>query len=99
MKKDNSRDREVESVLKNRKDKNMTEDKTSPRESVAAEQLGRICFMMEIDPKYASAIVRRYAAWMGGMNEIKLVRQGKVIDNLEDIKTMIGETEGEQVKI
>lgn len=36
MKKDNSRDREVESVLKNRKDENMTEDKTSPRESVAA---------------------------------------------------------------
>lgn len=66
---------------------------------IAAEQLGRICFMMEIDPKYASVIVRRYAAWMGGMNEIKLVRQGKVIDNLEDIKTMIGETEGEQVKI
>ena len=66
---------------------------------IAAEQLGRICFMMEIDPKYASAIVRRYAAWKGGMNEIKLVREGKVIDNLEDIKTMIGETEGEQVKI
>lgn len=35
MKKDNNRDREVESVLKNRKDENMTEDKTSPRESVA----------------------------------------------------------------
>jgi DNA modification methylase len=43
---------------------------------IAAEQLDRIAFLMELDPKYASVIVRRYAATKGGVDDIKVVREG-----------------------
>ena len=44
---------------------------------IAAEQLNRICYTMELDPKYASAIVRRYAADKGSTDDIKVIRDGK----------------------
>ena len=47
---------------------------------IAAEQLNRICYSMELDPKYASAIVRRYAALVGGVDDIKIIRGGEEIE-------------------
>lgn len=46
---------------------------------MAAEQTGRIGHLMELDPKYASAIVRRYAASQGNIDDITVIRQGKMI--------------------
>ena len=44
---------------------------------MAAEQLDRIAYLMELDPKYASAIVRRYAAGKGSINDIYVIRNGE----------------------
>lgn len=44
---------------------------------MAAEQLDRIACLMELDPKYASAIVRRYAAYKGETVDITVIRNGQ----------------------
>ncbi len=44
---------------------------------MAAEQLNRIAFLMELDPRYASAIVRRYAAARQGTDDIFVIRNGE----------------------
>ena len=44
---------------------------------MAAEQLNRVACLMELDPKYASAIVRRYAALKGNVGEIFVIRNGQ----------------------
>lgn len=44
---------------------------------IAAEQLNRICYTMELDPKYASAIVRRYAADKGSSDDIRVIRESE----------------------
>lgn len=47
---------------------------------MAAEQLNRIAFLMELDPKYASAIVKRYVASHGGdTTDITVIRDGEEI--------------------
>lgn len=46
---------------------------------IACQQLNRICYMMELDPKYASAIVRRFAANTGGTIGIMCIRNGQSI--------------------
>ena len=43
---------------------------------IAAEQLNRVAFLMELDPKYASAIVRRYAAAKQGVDDVFVIRNG-----------------------
>lgn len=50
---------------------------------IAAEQMNRIGYLMELDPIYASVIVRRYAALKGGIDEIKVIRDGKTYDGKE----------------
>ena len=50
---------------------------------IAAEQMNRIGYLMELDPVYASVIVRRYAAFKGGIDEIKVIRDGKTYDGKE----------------
>lgn len=42
---------------------------------VAAEQLNRTCYMMELDPKYADVIIKRYEDLTG--NKAKLVYGGE----------------------
>ena len=44
---------------------------------MAAEQQNRIAFLMELDPKYASAIVRRYAAARQGIDDVFVIRNGE----------------------
>ena len=44
---------------------------------MAAEQLNRVACLMELDPKYASAIVRRYAAAKGNTEDICVIRGGQ----------------------
>ena len=46
---------------------------------MAAEQMNRTACLMELDPKYASAIVRRYAAAKQGTDDIKVIRGGQVL--------------------
>ena len=44
---------------------------------MASEQLNRIGYLMELDPKYASAIVRRYTAAKQETDDIFVIRDGK----------------------
>ena len=44
---------------------------------MAAEQLNRIAYTMELDPKYASAIVRRYISYRGTTDDVFVIRGGQ----------------------
>ena len=44
---------------------------------IAAEQLERMAYLMELDPVYASAIVRRFVAYQGNTDNISVIRDGK----------------------
>lgn len=46
---------------------------------IASEQTDRICYMMELDEKYASVILRRYAEFMGDAEDVYVMRGGKKI--------------------
>lgn len=50
---------------------------------ITAEQLNRICYTCELDPKYASAIVRRYVALVHSTENVTCIRDGKEIPCLE----------------
>jgi len=53
---------------------------------IAAEQLNRTCYMMEIDPMYCDVIVKRYKAL--GKEDIILERDGRLIQ-YEEIKELL----------
>lgn len=44
---------------------------------MACEQTGRICRMLELDPKYASVILRRYVEDFGGADRVYVERDGQ----------------------
>lgn len=44
---------------------------------IAAEQLGRKCYGIELDEKYVDVIVKRYLQFVGTAENIKLLRDGK----------------------
>ena len=44
---------------------------------MAAEQMDRTAYLMELDPVYASAIVRRFAAYRGKTEDVYVLREGK----------------------
>ena len=44
---------------------------------IAAEQLERMAYLMELDPVYASAIVRRFVAYQGNTDNVSVIRDGK----------------------
>jgi DNA modification methylase len=52
---------------------------------IACEQLDRICYMMELDPKYASVIVLRYVDQSGAATGVKVLRGGEVLSYEEAI--------------
>ena len=47
---------------------------------MACEQTNRICYMMELDEKYASVILRRYVEDGGSPDDVYCIRDGKRID-------------------
>lgn len=50
------------------------------------EKADRVCYAMELDPKYASVILRRYAEATGDAAEITCEREGKQYDYLDLVK-------------
>ena len=46
---------------------------------IACEQVDRICYTMEVDPKYATVIVKRFIEHAGTGQEVFLLREGKKI--------------------
>ena len=53
---------------------------------MACEQLGRICYTMELDEKYASVILRRYAESAEGGGDIHVLRSGERIPYADLVK-------------
>lgn len=53
---------------------------------IAAEQLNRICNIMELEEKYVDVIVERYIELKGSSNDVFLIRDGKKIPYLETQK-------------
>ncbi len=53
---------------------------------MACEQMNRICYMSELDPKYASVILRRYVEDTGDANGVYVKRGGKKIPYLDLVK-------------
>jgi DNA modification methylase len=50
---------------------------------ITCQQLGRRCYTMELDPKYADVIVKRYMKFTG-CDEVILIRNGekKVVSDM-----------------
>ena len=46
---------------------------------ITCEQTDRICYMMELDEKYASVILRRYVEFKGGSDGVSVFRAGMTI--------------------
>ncbi len=46
---------------------------------ITCEQTDRICYMMELDEKYASVILRRYVELKGGSHGVSVIRAGVTI--------------------
>ena len=44
---------------------------------MAAEQMDRVAYLMELDPVYASAIVRRFVAYRGNTEDVHIIRDGQ----------------------
>lgn len=58
---------------------------------IACEQTDRICFMLELDEKYASVILRRYAEFMGdGGGDITCERGGETLRYADLVKEVAG---------
>lgn len=57
---------------------------------IASEQLGRIGYLMELEPKYCDVIVKRYARTTGDTSGIRLFRKGKELGR-EYFDTMFSE--------
>lgn len=53
---------------------------------MACEQLNRVCYMMELDPKYASVILRRYVEDTGDEENVLVIRDGKKLMYSELVK-------------
>lgn len=53
---------------------------------IAADQLKRICYTVELDPKYADVIVNRYLTQVGSDEQVFLVRDGQKISYAEAVK-------------
>ena len=46
---------------------------------IACEQLNRTCYMMELDPKYCTVILKRYIAIKGSADDVFLIKDGNKI--------------------
>jgi DNA modification methylase len=43
---------------------------------IAADQLDRTCFTLELDPVYCDVIAKRYVKWVGSVRDTHLIRDG-----------------------
>ena len=60
---------------------------------MACEQMNRICYMMELDEKYASVILRRYVENTGNAEGVYVIRDGQQIpysDLVKEVETKEG---------
>ena len=60
---------------------------------MACEQMNRICYMMELDEKYASVILRRYVEDTGDAEGVYVIRNGQQIsysDLVKEVETKAG---------
>ena len=60
---------------------------------MACEQMNRICYMMELDEKYASVILRRYVEDTGDAESVYVIRGGQQIpyfDLVKEVETKEG---------
>ena len=57
---------------------------------MACEQTGRICRMMELDPKYASVILRRYVEDFGNTDQVYVERDGVRMGYADLVKEVEG---------
>lgn len=55
---------------------------------LACENTNRICYMMELDEKYASVILRRYVEDTGDAQNVYVIRNGKQIPYADLVKEM-----------
>ena len=46
---------------------------------IACEQIGRICYAIELDEKYADVIVKRYIEYVDSYEEVFLIRDGEKV--------------------
>lgn len=53
---------------------------------IACEQLGRKCFMCELDEHYVDVIVKRYIDFTNNKNDVYVIRDGQKI-KYKDLKT------------
>ena len=53
---------------------------------MACEQMNRVCFMMELDPKYASVILRRYVEDTGDADGVYVTRNSQQIPYSDLVK-------------
>lgn len=56
---------------------------------ITCEQLNRQCFTMEIDPKYADVIVKRYVRYMGSTSGCYLLRKGEKLELPQDFTELL----------
>jgi len=52
---------------------------------IASEQMNRVCYTMDLDPRYCDAIVKRYIQYTGD-EEVKVIRNGQTIPYVEIIE-------------
>ncbi len=58
---------------------------------ISCEQTDRICYMMELDEKYASVILRRYVEFMGSAEDVVCLRDGKTLHYSDLVKEVTHE--------
>ncbi len=58
---------------------------------ISCEQLNRVCYMSEIDPQYATVILKRYIEAVGTDEEVYLLREGEKIPYSEVVKEASGQ--------
>ena len=52
---------------------------------IACEQLNRICYMMELDPRYCDVIIQRYIAFKGTSDDVYRINEDGTKTKYEDI--------------
>ena len=53
---------------------------------MTCEQANRTCYTMELDPKYASVILRRYVEYTNRPDDVYVTRSGEKIPYSELVK-------------